>query len=299
MRVSSLSQYLTTSQGLGAALERGQQTQQQVASGKTLTRGSDDPAAASSAERYRAEEADWSTYQRSANDAQAWLSSADGALQSMSSIMTRVKQLAVSASSGSLTQASRDAIAAEVDELRGQLRDLGNTTHLGRALFGGFAGSALATATPPATGITYAGDGGQVLRQVSPTVTVTVNVDAKDVFGFTAGAGQDVFSQLEAVSCAARTGNTGGFGAAQTVLDARHGDVLKGLAQVGAVANRVEVSQAAGSTAIEDLAARRTEVEDVDLADAVMKLSSAQAGYTAALGAASRANLPSLADFLR
>jgi len=297
MRVSSLSQYLTTSQGLGNALERVQREQQQVASGKTLTRWSDDPASASSAERYRAEEADWQTYQRSATDATAWLSTADGALQSMSSIMTRVKQLAVSAASGSLTQASRDAIADEGDQLRSQLRDLGNTTHLGRSLFGGFSTAALATAAGGT--ITYAGDGGQVQRQVSPTVTVNVNVDAKDVFGFAAGAGQDVFSQLSNLSTAARTGNSAGIAAAQTTLEARHSDVLKGLAQVGAVTNRVEVSQSSGSVAIEDLASRRSEVEDVDLADAVMKLSSAQAGYTAALGAASRANLPSLADFLR
>lgn len=297
MRVSSQSQYLTTSQALGAALERVQQTQQQVASGKTLTRWSDDPAAASSAERYRAEEADWSSYQRSGSDAQAWLSTADGTLQSMSSIMNRIKELAVSATSGSLTQASRDAIADEVEDLRGQLRDLGNTTHLGRSLFGGFAANALSTGAGGS--ISYAGDGGQVQRQVSPTMTVTVNVDAKDVLGFSAGAGQDVFSQLTSLAAAARTGNTAGIASAQTTLEARHADILKGLAQVGAVTNRVEVAQAAGSTALEDLASRRTEVEDVDLADAVMKLSSAQAGYTAALGAASRANLPSLADFLR
>jgi flagellar hook-associated protein 3 FlgL len=297
MRVSSLSQYLTTSQGLGNALERVQREQQQVASGKTLTRWSDDPAAASAAERYRSEEADWAAYTRSGTDAQAWLGTADGTLQSMSSIMTRVKQLAVSATSGSLTPASRTAIADEVEQLRNELRDLGNTTHLGRALFGGFAPAALAT---DATGnVTYAGDGGQVQRQVSPTVTVTVNVDAKDLFGFTAGAGQDVFSQLTTLAGAARTGNTTAIAAAQTTLETRHSDILKGLSQVGATTNRVEVAKSTGSVALEDLASRRSEVEDVDLADAVMRLSSAQAGYTAALGAASRANLPSLADFLR
>jgi flagellar hook-associated protein 3 FlgL len=297
MRVSSLSQYLTTSQGLGSALERFQSQQQKVSSGKALTRWSDDPAAGTSAERYRAEEADWSTYQRSGTDAQAWLSSADGALQAMSSIMIRVKQLAVSASSGSQTATSRGAIADEVEQLRNELRDLGNTTHLGRSLFGGFAATALATDS--AGVVSYAGDGGAVQRQVSPTVTVAVNVDAKDVFGFAAGAGQDVFSQLTDLANAARSGNTAALGTAQGVLESRHSDMLKGLSQIGAVTNRVDVAQTSGSAALQDLASRRSQLEDVDLADAVMRLSSAQAGYTAALGAASRANLPSLADFLR
>jgi flagellar hook-associated protein 3 FlgL len=297
MRVSSLSAYLTTSQGLGAALSKVQQVQQQVASGKALNRWSDDPAAASAAERYRAEEADWATYQKSSTDAKGWLGTADGALQTMSGIMTRVKQLAVAAQSGSLTGDSREAIAAEVEQLRDELRDLGNTTHLGRSLFGGFQSSALAT--DAAGNVTFAGDNGQVQRQISPTITLDVNVSAYDVFGFGAGPGQDLFGQLNALAAATRAGNNAAIAGSQTVLESRHSDILRGLSTVGAATNRVETAEGAGSMALQDLAGRRSEVEDVDLADAVVRLSSAQAGYTAALGAAARANLPSLADFLR
>jgi len=296
MRVSSLSTYLTTTHGLGNALSKVQQVQQQVSSGRALTRWSDDPASASSATRYRAEEADWSTYQRSATDAKAWLSTADGTLQTMSSIMVRVKSLAVSAASGGLTSDSREAIAAEVEQLRDQLKDLGNTTHLGRSLFGGFSTSAL---TEAAGSVAWTGDAGQVQRQISPTITLPVNVSGYDVFGFGAGAGQDLFSQLSALATATRASDEAGIAATQTTLEARHSDILQGLSKVGAVMNRVDTVQNAASMARLDLAARRSEVEDIDLADAVMKLSSAQAGYTAALGAASRANLPSLADFLR
>lgn len=297
MRVSSLSSYLTTSQGLGAALTKVQDVQRQLTTGRTLSRWSDDPASASAAERYRAESADYSTYQKSANDAKAWLSAADGSLQSMSTIMARVKQLGVSASNGGLTQDSREAIAQEVEQLRNELRDLGNTTHMGRSLFGGFQPTALTT--DAAGNVTYSGDAGQVMRQVSPTITLPVNVSAKDLFGFTAGAGQDLFSQLTDLANAARSGSTAALATAQTTLEVRHGDILKGLSKIGAATNRVETAQTSGSTAIQDLASQRSEVEDVDLADAAMRLSSAQAGYTAALGAASRANLPSLADFLR
>ena len=296
MRVSSLSSYLTTSQGLGNALSKVQDVQRQISTGRTLTRWSDDPASASAAERYRAQSADYSTYQKSANDAKSWLSAADGALQSMSTIMARVKQLAVSAESGSLTTSSREAIAQEVEQLRNELRDLGNTTHLGRSLFGGFQPTALST---DALGnVTYAGDAGLLQRQVSPTITVPVNVSARDVFGFTAGAGQDVFSQLTNLAAATRSGSTAAISAAQTTLEARHGDILQGLSKIGAATNRVETAQNAGTSALQDLAGLRSEVEDVDLADAVVRLNSAQAGYTAALGAAARANLPSLADFL-
>ena len=296
MRVSTLSTYLTTAQGLGEALSRVQQEQGRVASGKTLTRWSDDAAAAASAERYRAQESDWSSYRRTATDAKSWLGAADGALQSMSSVMTRVKQLAVSAVSGGLTTASRTAIADEVDQLRTELRDLANTTHLGRSLFGGFSSTAIATS---GTAMTWAGDDGAVQRQVSPTITLQVNLSGKDVLGFGAPAGEDVFSALSTLSTAVRAGDNAGVASAQGVLQNRHDDILKGLSQVGTTSNRVDTAYDAGGAALEQLAGRRSELEDVDMADAVLKLNAAQAGYTAALGAAARANLPSLAEFLR
>jgi flagellar hook-associated protein 3 FlgL len=298
MRVTTLTSYFQTSQSIGASLSRVQAEQAKVASGKQITTWSDDAPAASAVERYRAQEADWNSFQKSGNDAKSWLGAADGTLQSMSSIMTRVKQLAVSANSGALTATSRAGIADELDQLRGELRDLANTTHLGRALFAGF--GAQAVATDPVTGaLSWAGDDGQVQRQVSPTITLQVNVSGKDLLGFTAPAGQDVFSAMTALSNAVRSGNSTSVSAMQDVLESRHGDMLRALGTVGTTTNRVDAALTAGSTALTDLASRRSDLEDVDLADAVVKLNAAQAGYTAALGAASRANLPSLADFLK
>lgn len=299
MRVSTIGTYLTTSASLGGALERVQRSQTQIGSGKAITRWSDDAPAATAAERYRSEEADWTSFQRTATDAQGWLGAADGALQSMSSLMRRAKELAVQAQSGALSGESRTAIADELDQLRTELRDLGNTQHLGRSLFGGFGAKALTTSSSGA--ITYAGDAGQVSRQVSPTITLAVNVTGAaggdDLFGF--GSGQDVFSTLGSLSTAVRNGDGASVQALQGTLQARQGDILRGLAKVGTSTNRVDTAKDAGNVALEDLASRRSQLEDVDIAKAVLEMNSAQAGYTAALGAASRANLPSLAEFLR
>lgn len=297
MRVTTLTSYYLTSQSIGDSLSRVQTEQGKVASGKQLTSWSDDAPAASAVERYRSQEADWNSFQKSANDAKSWLGAADGTLQSMSSIMTRIKELAVSANSGALTGTSRAGIADELDQLRGELTDLANTTHLGRALFAGFGGQAVSTSSTGA--VTWSGDDGKVQRQVSPTITLQVNVSGKDLLGFNAPAGQDVFSALSTLSSAVRAGDTATVSSMQDVLEARHSDILRGLGTVGTTTNRVDAALTDGSSALTDLASRRSDLEDVDLADAVVKLNAAQAGYTAALGAASRANLPSLADFLK
>lgn len=296
MRVTTSSTYLTTARNLGQALSRTQEASQQISSGKRISTYSDDAPAAAAADGYRAQEADWTSFRRSADDAKGWLSTADGVLQSMSSLMARVKELAVSGQNGSLSASGRTAVADELVQLRDELRDLGNTEHLGRSLFGGFAPKALLTAEDGT--VSTAADGARVQRQVSPTVVLSVNVDGRDLFGFD-GAGDDVFTALKALADAVRAGDLPAAGQVQSGLE-RHMDAVgRGLSLVGSTLNRVEAADDAGGVALVTLAERRSELEEIDIAEAVVRLSSAQAGYQAALGATSRANLPTLADFLK
>lgn len=296
MRVTTGSSYLVTARNLGTALERASDLQGQVASGKRISTWSDDAPAASASEAYRAQEADLVSFRRSADDAGGWLSSADGTLQSMSSLLGRVRELATSAQNGALADSSRTAIADELDELREQLRDLGNTQHLGRSLFGGFAREALASDGDGA--VAFTGDAGRIQRQVSPTIVLDVNVDGAALFGFGTEGG-DVFATLQAMSQAVR----GRDGTALAGLQGRLGEhvtaVGRGLAFVGATVNRVEAASAAGAVSLDRLAERRSALEEVDLAEAVLALNQAQSGYQAALAAAAKADLPTLADFLK
>lgn len=298
MRITTHTTYLTSAQGLGNALSRVQEQSAKLSSGKTIERWSDDAPAAAAAEALRAQEADLASFARSADDARGWLNSADGALQSMSSLLTRVRELATSARNGSLSASNREAIADEVVQLRNQLRDLGQSSYLGRPLFGGFGGSSGQALATEDAAITWAGDSEPVRRQVSPTVMLQVNVDGKALFGFDDGGG-DVFSTLQALADAVRSNDDATAATVQGRL-ARHADAVgRGLAQVGATTNRVDAIVEAGETALVDLAARRSGLEEVDIAEAILKLNAAQASYQAALGATAKSNLPSLADFLK
>lgn len=299
MRVTTSNIYLTSAAGLGSALGRVQEQSARLSSGKSISNWSDDAPGAATAEALRAGEADLASFARSAADAKGWLDAADGTLQSMSSLMTRVRELATSAVNGGLSSTSRTAIADEVSQLRDQLRDLGQTRYLGRPLFGGFGGgSGSALASEPGRPVAFAGDSEPVRRQVSPTVVLQVNVDGRALFGF-GGEGADVFATLDALSTAARDNDLGGLATAQGRLAGHAEAVGRGLAQVGATTNRVTSVVDAGSLSQVDLARRRSGLEEVDIAEAILKLNAAQAGYQAALGATAKSNLPSLADFLR
>ena len=297
MRITTQSTYLTAAQGLNTALNRVQEQSAKLSSGMSISRWSDDAPAASSAEALRSQEADLASFARSAEDAQGWLNSADGALQSMSHLLTRVRELATSAQNGSLSASNREAIADEVLQLRTQMRDLGQTSYLGRPLFGGFGGQSGQALQTEGTTVSWAGDSEPVRRQVSPTVMLQVNVDGRALFGFDGDS--DVVSTLEALATAVRGNEAATTGALQDAL-AGHADAVgRGLAQVGATSNRVAAVLEAGQTSLVDLAARRSGLEEVDIAEAIVKLNAAQASYQAALGATAKSNLPSLADFLK
>lgn len=294
-RVTSAGTSIVMRSGLTESLRRVTDVQARLASGRRINAYADAPSDAVSSLRLRALETDWAAYDRQAVDGLGRLNVADGALQSASDTMRRVRELATSAVNGALSPTARAALAAEVGQLRDHLASLANTTYQGTAVFAGFGSQAV---TRVGAAWAYAGDDGAVLRQVSPDVTTRVNVTAREAFGLRPGV-TDVFSLLDKLATDIGTGDAAALAADLAAVDARADDIRQALATVGALTNRVEAAMDRGRDEVVELRAQRAELEDVDLADAVLRLSQAEAGYQAALGAAARASLPSLADFLR
>lgn len=298
LRVPTATTYSRLEQGLAVSLSRVQRLQGQLSTGSRITKLSDDPVGAAAGLRLRAQEADYAAYSRSADDAQAALGTTDTALESASTLLAQARQLGVAGANGSLDSGGRAALGDQIAHLREELGDLANTQYLGRAVFGGHRAAAVSsTGTPPT--YAYAGDGGQVQRQVSPSVTLPVNLDGQAVFGFSAGAGQDVFATLTRLETAVRSGDKSGMAGAQQTLDVRAKDVTQALGQVGGLVRRVTTATDVGTSTVDELVSQRSKIEDIDLAQTIMQLQAAQNGYTAALGAVARANLPSLANFLQ
>ncbi len=294
MRVPTISTYGRLERGLAISLGRVVDLQSQLASGTRINKLSDDPVGAAAGLRLRTQEASFAAYERAADDATAVLATTDNALQGASTMLAQVRQLAVSGNSGALDPNARSAIADQIGNLRLQLLDVANTQHLGRAIFGGHK----AAAVDPATG-TFVGDNGAISRQVSPSVTVDVNSGGAAVFGFDAGPGQDLFAVLGQLETAVRSGDPAALAAGQDALALRTSSVTAALGKVGANQNRITAAQDLGRSVVDGLVAQRSAIEDTDLAQTILRLQAAENGYSAALGAVARADLPSLANFLR
>ena len=296
MTTNRITQRMMTMRSLGAmqvGMARLARTQEQLTTGRVLNRPSDSPTDVTSAMRMRANLADQAQYQRNADDANGWLSTADTTLTSMLDQVRRARDIAVQGTNMvSLGPQAREALAAEVDQLRQGLLSSANTTFLDRPIFGGVVGG---SAAYDAAG-NFVGVSAAVQRSIAQGVKVAVNVDGPAVFG---PAGSSVFDNLADLSAALRAGDTAGIQAASTALVGAQDRITTSLSDVGARQNQVDRAAEAAKDASLTVTATLSNLENVDIAKASLDLQMNEVAYQAALASTARLVQPSLTDFLR
>ena len=295
MRVSNQQTIGLALNQMQAQLTALQKAQGELASGKRVTRPSDDPGVAGSILQLQAALEVNGQEALNAQDGQAWTQATDGQLQQAATVLQRARDLAVQAGS-SLNADQSGAIATEIRSIRDHLAAIANSQQGGRGLFSGFAAGAAVTQVAGAW--TYTGDAGQMQRRVGDQNRVTVNVTGDQVFGFAAGAGQDVFSMLDNLASQVAAGNASAVTGSIANVDAALGRVNQGLAQIGAAGTRIEQALSLNASNAEIIRSQLSHVQDVDLAEATMNLQTQQVAYQAALGALSKVLGPSLLDFM-
>ena len=296
MAITRVTQGMMTSHSLTAmqtSLSRLAKLQEQLSTGRVLNRPSDSPTDTTSAMRIRSSITDVKQYGRNAQDGNGWLTTIDAALTTATDQVLRARDLALQGANQAVAgQPARDALAAEVDQIRAGLITTANADYLGRPVFGGVtAGGAAYDAAG-----TYVGTPGAVNRTVAEGTTVRVDVDGTAAFGPT---GNSLFDHLSALSTALRCGDQATISASITAIDADRDRITTTQTEVGSRQNRVEAAiQAAGDNELA-LSSSLSAVENADLPKTVVDLQMQQVAYQASLGATARVMQPSLLDFLR
>lgn len=281
---------------LGTTQTRLAQLQQQATTGSKINKPSDDALGAHDALRRRDELGQLDTFKAAAADATGWLQTADGALQQVTDLVHRARELAVQAANGAATPQDRQKIASELTSLIDSVKDTAN------ARFGDhyvFAGQDVTT-QPYQQGATdtYGGDTGVIARQIGPNSAVQVNATGDTIFGSGGGDGKllDVLRTLQADVAAS---NHAGVTAGLTALDGQLNTVNATRATLGAAQNRVDAAQSRTAEATETATRLLGDTESADLAEVLTKLSLEQSAYTAALKTGASVIQTSLLDFLR
>lgn len=280
-------------QGLQHNLSTLGRLQEQLSSGRAITRPSDSPTGTSSALQLRSQTRTTEQYARNAQDGLGWLTRVDSALNGTVGTLQRVRDLVVQGSNaGSVSPEAMNALAAEVTALRENLISIANTQYLDRPVFGGTTAGSVAYTAAGA----WVGDTNAVFRTVGDNASVRVETTGPEAFG-TPGPG-DAFAVLADIASNLTT-NPSALSGNLASIDGLLDNVINQLADVGARTNRIEYMRQSGEDQVIGLRSSLAEVESIDLPKAIVELQMQQAAYNAALGATARVVQPSLVDFLR
>lgn len=114
-----------------------QKTQKQLASGYRVNLPSEDPVAAVNYMDFQSRLREVEIYRTIVDNAKSKLNIADSAMESVTGIIQRLRELAVQGANGTYTKEERQNMAMEVDQLLRELATIANTSYKGNPLFGG------------------------------------------------------------------------------------------------------------------------------------------------------------------
>ena len=179
MRVTDATNFGVVRDSITRSRSRMENLQMENATLKKLNRPSDDPVGSAKVLEVRTDKVNNDQFQINAKLAQAFLDNTDHALEDLSEIVMRAKEIAIGqSSSASSTPESRYGVAEEINQLYQRAVTTANRRIGDRYLFGGYK----STSTPVDAEGNYHGDEGQMMIEIGREVYIGMNVPGHEVF---------------------------------------------------------------------------------------------------------------------
>jgi flagellar hook-associated protein 3 FlgL len=266
---------------------------QTMAARQRVVHPGDDPAAAGIIIANRAAINRYDTIDGAVARASEETQVADGALQSVSTLLQRARELATQLGNDTYSATERAAGALEIDSIKGQIVQLMNTTVAGRYIFGGNVDR-----TPPfdAAG-NYAGDTAVRQVEVAPGLLQNASVRADQIINGT-GGGVDVFATLTSLSVALNGNDGANIRGSIAGLVSGGDQVASGLTQTGGTLAAFDSARSIGGVAKDSVQKILSSESEVDIYAAASELSAAQSALEATLAVSAKTFGVSLLDYL-
>ncbi len=293
MRVSTIGLTNRLLTGLQRASASVEEASVRTQSGLKISRPSDDPNGAASLMNASSSLRALEQYQRNISSASARLNMEEEVLGRLTDTLDRAKQLGLQEGSATANAQTRLVAKAEVDQLLAFAVQLANSRHEGEFLFGGDQplGIPIPSTTSPFSPTTITG---QRFVEIGEAQRVPVVHNAKELF-----LDSNVLAALEELSIALGTNDAPGIATSLSSIDGAHLDVQALIGDVGARSSQFDVARSNLQALDSTLQAFKSDLQDLDLEEAVTHLVSKQNAYQAALLTTSRVMSVTLADYLR
>lgn len=246
---------------LSTAMER-------LSTGKRINSAKDDAAGLAIASTMTASIRGMTQAVRNANDGISLAQTAEGALNEVTNMLQRIRELAVQSSSGTYSDDDRKNLQAEVTQLTSQIKDvLTNTKFNGNALFQ--IGKPPADPAAPAAG-EVAAKKFSIQTGAESTDKITISIDALDVGAIVGDAAANP------VVPALSVGTAGSADTAQGTVDGALKSVATLRASLGAAQSRLNSVVNNLTTNVANLSDARSRIEDTDYSAETTALAKAQ-----------------------
>lgn len=285
---------------LRAGIER---TRGQIATGRRIERGSDDPAAAAQLRNVARREALAGVEGDNAARLGQDLGAAANEVQAVTEVLQRARELAVQAANSPLGADGRRAIAFELEQLGQELFARANATSLtGEPLFAGLSSGAAFT-RDAAGNVTFTGTLTSGAVPIAPGTAIERGLPGSEVFQFELnGSPTSAFAVLGGLAAALQGGVADLAAAASAAIegiDAALDTTNRATTILGtrmAWVEQVQVQQGERGVA---LAERRSRVGDTDIAEAIARLQQTMTALEASQSAFARVSSLTLFNALR
>lgn len=244
-----------------------------LSSGQRINQASDDAAGLGASEKMKAQIRGLSQASRNANDGISMIQIAEGAMNEQAAILTRLRELAVQSSNGTVGNDERGFIDAESTELLSELDRISSVTEF--------------------NGVNMIANGaGAIDMQVGINQGDTISVAFSGTDGATLGtsAGGAALNTIDlGTSAASAQGSL-------DIIDQAITDLSTQRSTLGASQNRLTVTVNNLATAHENLSAANSRIRDVDVAEETAAMTRNQILSQAGVAVLAQANqLPSAA----
>lgn len=305
MRVSSNVTYNDFIKNLNRNAVKVQKTLNQLSSLQEVSQSSDNPLLVSKIINLNVSLGKNATYAQEIKDSISWSNTQDGALESVSSSMNRIRTLMQA--SGTAT-AGKEEVKANKNEIQQELRSIVaalNTNFDGRYVFAGQATDkapyeVIEDDNGEVIEIQYNGTSDDLPREIADGVTVNLVTDGSKMMAVGEEKLDTFVKELMAALNEGEDGNKDQLsGSLMERIDKLSSNFIDNRTHIGAVANRLKAAEARNETEKLSMTQLLSERQDVDVAEKYMEYQNQMLAYKTTMAMGTQIMQTTILDYVR
>jgi flagellin len=262
LRVNTNVTSINAQRNLSAVTDRLSGNYRKLSTGLRISTAADDAAGLAISERLRSQVRSLEQAKRNANDGISFVQTAEGALNEVSSILTRLRELAIQSSNGSVSSQDKETLDEEFQSLVNEVNRIGRSTEF---------------------------NGIKLLDGSSSSVSFQIGFGTRagiDTLAVTLSAALSTTLALQSLDI----GSGGATTTAITNIDAAINTISSLRGSLGAVQNRLGSTINNLAIQVENLSAAESRIRDVDVAYETAQLTRNNILQSASISVLSQAN---------